>query len=206
MQRIALPPLEERLQRRFLTMVQSHLHAAPELAAGVASLPSTGSSFAATQAAWRFMNNERVSLPALVAPLRAVGCERAVTTQVPFLLLVHDWCKLTFDHAGDKRDLVQLTHATDIGYELTTALLVSADDGSPLAPMEIHCLTGDGLLSTRPRARAGGHLEQVLPTMTASGTWGLSKPLLHVIDREADSVGHYRRWHRAGHTFLVRVD
>jgi hypothetical protein len=42
--------------------------------------------------------------------------------------------------------------------------------------------------------------------MTASGTWGLSKPLLHVIDREADSVGHFRRWHRAGHKFLVRVD
>jgi hypothetical protein len=27
---------------------------------------------------------------------------------------------------------------------------------------------------------------------------------LHVIDREADSVGHFRAWHAAGHFFLVR--
>ena len=207
MQRIALPPLEERLQRRFLTMVHSHLHAAPELAAGVASLPSTRSSFAATQAAWRFLNNERVRLPALVAPLRAVACERAATTHAPFLLLVHDWCKLTFGHAADKRDLVQLTHATDVGYELTTALLVSADDGSPLAPMEMHLRTAAGVLSTRDRApRVVPHLEQVLPTMRASTEWGLAKPLVHVIDREADSVDHYRRWDAAGHQVLVRAD
>jgi hypothetical protein len=42
--------------------------------------------------------------------------------------------------------------------------------------------------------------------MTASPSWELPKPLLHVIDREADSVGHYRSWHKAGHQFLVRVD
>src|SRR5437588_8838438 len=132
MQGIALPPLEQRLQQRFLKMVQAHLHAAPELAAGVASLPSTGSAFAATQAAWRFLNNDRVTLPALVDPLRTVGRERASATRAPFLLLVHDWCKLSYDHPAGKSDLVQLTHAADVGYELTTALLVSADDGSPL--------------------------------------------------------------------------
>jgi hypothetical protein len=75
-----------------------------------------------------------------------------------------------------------------------------------LAPMELHCLTNDGVLSTRARTPAAAHLEQVLPTMAASLAWGLVKPLLHVIDREADSVGHYRRWHKAGHKFLVRAD
>jgi hypothetical protein len=191
-------------------MVFSHLRSAPELAAGVASLPDEGQGFAAVQAAWRFLNNDRVTLPALVEPLRDVGRSRAAATMAPFVLLVHDWSKLTYRpgraHRG-KRDLVQLTHARDIGYELTTSLLVSADDGSPLAPMELQCWTGAGVLSTRATApRAVGHLEQVLPTMTASRTWGLTKPLLHVIDREADSVDHYRRWHRAGHQFLVRAD
>ena len=145
----------------------------------------------------------------MVEPLRAVGRERAKTTTSPFLMMVHDWSKLAYlpGHAqSGKQDLVQLSHAKDVGYELTTALLVSADDGSPLAPMELHCLTSDGVLSTRQRVRAVGHLEQVLPTMTASLTWGLSKPLLHVIDREADSVGHYRQWHKAGHKFLIRAD
>jgi hypothetical protein len=190
-------------------MVFSHLRSAPALAAGVAGLPDKGKAFTATQGAWRFLNNKHVTLSALVEPLRAVGRERAKTTQSPFVALVHDWSKLTYHPGrsqGGKQDLVQLTHSNDLGYELTTALLVGADDGSPLAPMELHCLTKDGILSTRDRTRAVGHLEQVLPTMTASLTWGLEKPLLHVIDREADSVGHYRRWHKAGHKFLVRAD
>lgn len=191
-------------------LVLSHLRCAPELAAGVASLPDGGQGFAAVQGAWRFLNNDRVTLPALVEPLREVGRSRLQDTAAPFALLVHDWSKLTYRPGRaekGKQDLRQLTHKTDIGYELTTGLLVSADDGSPLAPMELHCLTGDGVLSTRtPRPRVVGHLEQVLPTMTASRTWGLSKPLLHVIDREADSVDHYRRWHQAGHKFLIRVD
>lgn len=190
-----------------MTLVLSHLHAAPKLAAGIASLPSAGSAFAATQAAWRFLNNDRVTLPALVEPLREVGRSRTHQSSADFVLLVHDWCKLTYDHPARKADLAQLTHETDVGYELTTALLVSAEDGSPLAPMEMHLKTAEGVLSTRtPKPKARSHLEQVLPTMKASRSWGLSKPVVHVIDREADSVDHYRRWAAGGHQFLVRAD
>ena len=207
MQRIARLSLEPRLRERYLILVQSHMRSAPELAAGVASLPGAGSSFAATQAAWRFLNNDAVTLPVLAEPLRALGVQRVHATQQRFVLLVHDWSKLSFNQPRRKRDLVQLTHATDVGYELTTALLVSADDGSPLAPMEVHLRTADGVMSTRhPAPRARPHLEQVLPTMRASRSWGLNKPLVHVIDREADSVDHYRRWDADGHKFLVRAD
>lgn len=190
-----------------MALLQSHMHAAPELAAGIASLPSAGSAFAATQGAWRFMNNERVTLPALVEPLRAIGRTRTEAAQAKFVLLAHDWSKLSYDQPKRKQDLVPLTHATDVGYELTTALLISADDGDPLAPMEMHLKTATGVLSTRAAPRGNGHhLEQVLPTMQASLTWGLSKPIVHVIDREADSVDGYRRWDAAGHKFLVRAD
>jgi len=182
------------------------MHAAPELAAGIASLPSAGTAFAATQGAWRFLNNEAVTLPALVEPLRQVGRPRAEASSAKFVLLAHDWCKLSYDQAKRKRDLVQLTHATDVGYELTTALLISADDGDPLAPMEMHLKTARGVLSTRSHVRDVHHLEQVLPTMKASLTWGLTKPIVHVIDREADSVDGYRRWAAAGHKFVVRGD
>ncbi len=183
------------------------MHAAPELAAGIACLPSTGSAFAATQGAWRFLNNKRVALPALVEPLRAVGRVRAELSQAKFSLLVHDWSKLSFNQPKRKRDLVQLTHETDVGYELTTALLVRGDDGSPLAPMEMHVKTAKGVFSTRAaRVQDVHHLDQVLPTMKASQTWGLAKPLVHVIDREADSVDFFRTWDAVGHRFLVRAD
>jgi hypothetical protein len=207
MQRIAVPPLSRPLQKRFLTLVESHMRAPHDLAAGIAALPGIGTAFAATQGAWRFLNNDRVKLPALVVPLREVGRTRLNDTSAAFGLLVHDWCKFTFKQPTRKQDLVQLTHNTDVGYELTTALLVSADDGSPLAPMEMHLKTGAGVLSTRsPAPPDTPHLEQVLPTMRVSRSWGLNKRLLHVIDREADSVDHFRRWNADGHLFLVRAD
>jgi hypothetical protein len=207
MQRIASPPLSRPLQKRFLKLVKSHMRAPHELASGIAALPSTGTAFAATQGAWRFLNNERVKLPALAVPAREAGRTCFHLTSAEFGLLVHDWCKLTFKQPARKQDLVQLTHETDVGYELTTALLVSAEDGSPLAPMEMHLKTAKGVLSTRsPAPPDTPHLEQVLPTMRASRSWGLNKPLLHVIDREADSVDHYRRWDADGHKFLVRAD
>lgn len=207
MQWIAYLPLELRLQQRFGKMVQSHLHSVPKLAAGLSALPDVNSAFASTQAAWRFLNNRRVTLPDLVEPLRHVGIDRAnaeADDGVGFHMLVHDWCKLTFSFRKD--DETQLTHKDDVGYELTTALLVSAANGSPLAPMEMHLKTAKGVLSTRPGTRNVTHLEQVLPTMKASAAWGLNRPLLHVIDREADSVDHLRRWDAAGQLFLVRSD
>jgi hypothetical protein len=207
MQGIAPPPMDRRLQKRFWMLVQAHMHSAIPSAAGVASPPSAATAFAATQAAWRFLNNDRVRFSALVKPLREVGRSRLQAAKAPFGLLVHDWSKLTYNHAAGKSDLVQLTHDTDVGYELTGCLLVSADDGSPWAPMEMHLKTGGGILSTRDPAPPDlSHLDQVLPTMQASSTWGLSKPLVHVIDREADSVDRYREWDAAGHRFLVRGD
>jgi hypothetical protein len=51
-----------------------------------------------------------------------------------------------------------------------------------------------------------GHIDEVLDAMEASRGWDLGKPIVHVIDREADSVGHYRVWHGRGHRFVVRAD
>ena len=138
-------------------LVNSHLRVANELAAGVASLPSAGTAFAATQGAWRFLNNERIALTALVAPLQEVGRQRAAELEAPFALLVHDWSKLGYEHPRRKRDLTQLTHEHDIGYELTTALLVSADDGQPLAPMEMHVETAAGVLYRPAKKNVRGH-------------------------------------------------
>jgi len=208
MQRNAIKTcLEPRLHRRYLTLLRAHMRDAPKLAPGVASLPAPTSSFAATQAAWRFLNNERVTLATLAEPIRSAGVQGCARTKSPFCILVHDWCKITYERTKDKVDLTQLTHQTDIGHELTTALLVNADNGAPIAPMEMHLKTATGVLSTRdPAPEDVTHLEQVLPTMEASKTWGLDKPCLHVIDREADSVDHYRTWNAAGHLFLVRAD
>src|SRR5262249_29377875 len=145
-------------------LVLSHMRAASPLVAGVASLPDKGKAFAATQGAWRFHNNDRITLPTLIEPLRDCGRECVAATQSPFALLVHDWSKLALP---DNADAGALTHSRDVGYELTTALLVSADDGAPLAPLEFHCRTAENLLSTRSHVRLVSHVDQILPTMNA---------------------------------------
>ena len=51
-----------------------------------------------------------------------------------------------------------------------------------------------------------GHVDELSEVMAGSRNWQLNKTLIHVIDREADSVGHYRAWAAKGHRFLVRAD
>jgi hypothetical protein len=177
------------------------------VAAGVKALPRTGTTFAATQAAWRFFANPRVTLGKLVEPLRECGRQGCDESGSGCVLVVHDWSKMDYDGHKSKIDLTQLSQKLDRGYELTGVLLVDADDGEPLAPMGISVLSADGMHTTEtdtPTPRVG-HLEQVLPWMEASRSWGLSKPCVHIIDREGDSLKHLRQWHASGHLFVSRA-
>lgn len=200
--------MDARLQRRYLQLVESHMNVAQAVAAGVKALPGAGKSFAATQAAWRFFANPRVTLAKLVEPLREVGRRACAESPSPYVLLVHDWSKLDFDGHQSKTDLTQLSQALDWGYEQMTALLVDGHQGDPLAPMGITVLSAAGMHSTEadPPQPRRPHLDQVLPWMEASRGWDLSRKCVHVIDREGDSLKHLRQWDAAGHLFLVRGD
>jgi hypothetical protein len=199
--------MDARLQRRYVRLVEGHVNTVQAIAAGVHSLPSVGAAFAATQAAWRFLNNPRVTLPALAEPLQRLGREMANASPSPYALVVHDWSKLDYDGHRSKRDLRQLTQARDVGYELSTALLVDAAAGHPLAPMAVAVLAADGRHTTAQAAvqPAQAHLAQVLPLMRAAAGWGVTKRLVHVIDREGDSAKHLRAWAADGHRFVVRA-
>lgn len=200
--------MDARLQKRYLQLVETHMNVVQAVAAGVKALPGTGRAFAATQAAWRFFANPRVTLAKLVEPLREAGRQACNESPSPYTLLVHDWSKLDYDGHTSKTDLTQLSQKLDRGYELLAPLLVDAHDGAPLAPMGISVLSAAGVHTTEadtPQPRQP-HLDQVLPWMAASHSWGLRKSCVHVIDREADSLKHMRQWHAAGELVLVRAD
>ena len=157
--------MDVRLQKRYVRLVMQHMNAATQLAAGIRGLPAVGNSFAATQAAWRFFSNSRVSLPALAEPLRELGCRAIGQSASDYALLVHDWSKVDYDGHVSKTDQLQLSNSLDRGYELMTALLVDASTGSPLAPMELSLLASDGRHSTgsgRPQ-RSLPHLRAIAP-------------------------------------------
>ena len=64
---------------------------------------------------------------------------------------------------------------------------------------------GWGLLLGAPLIAIFRAIADRLPSMQAVAPLGLG-PVVHVIDREADSLDHYRRWQTAGQSFLVRAD
>jgi hypothetical protein len=121
---------------------------------------------------------------------------------------MHDWCKVDFKRHRSKKDLLQVTHEHDIGYDLTASLAVEADFGSALAPVSMHLRTGNRLHSTaeKPPKKHDHHLNQLEPTMDEIAGMELGREAVHVIDREADSLGHFRSWCAKGHLFLVRCD
>lgn len=183
------------------------MDAASRTAAGPRALPDIGKSTSASQATWRFLSNERATLEKLVEPLREVGRAGCAYSESSFALLAHDWCKLAYgNQLRRKKDLTQLTHDTDIGYDLTTSLLIEAKTGIMLAPMQIHVLASDTVHSTGKHVPDvdAHHLDQILPTMEESDDWGLERRVVHIIDREADSLGRLRSWDQAGHLFLIR--
>lgn len=193
---------------RFDRLVSEHSHAVNAAVSGLSALPGTAKPFASTRAMTRLLNNEDVPFHALIEPAQDAVRGELAAKSGEFVLIVHDWCMFNFNKHTSKTDRLLRSHKNDLGYELGTALAVDADDGRPLGSMEFRLRTGEGMLSTRVggAARPRGHIDEIAAVMADAQRWNLPHRLVHVIDREADSVGHYREWHAAGRRFLVRSD
>ncbi len=188
--------------------MSEHVHSINSAVNGLSTLPSTAQPFASTRAMTRFLNNPAVPFQALIEPAQDAVRTALAASRSPFALVVHDWSMFAFNKHTRKKDRYRRSGENDLGYELGTALVVDAADGRPLGPMEFRLRTGPGMLSTRVGGAENppGHLDELLDSMDESKRWNLGKTLLHVVDREADSVGHFRQWIAAGHRFLVRAD
>jgi hypothetical protein len=188
-------------------MVQQHVRGAQALAAGIAALPDTRSSAAYTQAAWRFLNNDRVRLSELAKPLVSAVPQLLEAHCERYGLVMHDWSRLNFSRHTSKTDRLKMTHKSDVGYELQSSVLVSDASGKPLVPV-VHNLVNDTQVHTtmhaRPRAHQN-HLDELSERMGWLQARGWDKPLVHIVDREGDSVAHWRQWSAQGSQFLVRA-
>ena len=162
----------------------------------------------AAQAAWRFFSNDRVGLPELAAPL--IECARADVPRscVEFTPVILDWCSLHFGGHTSKRDRVSLKHSGGMGYEVLDVLAISDRDGSPVAPLCFELRSSDGIHTTRAEhtISAPSILDGVTPVLDHVASMDLGRPPVFIIDREADSVAHYRHWDASGHRFVVRAN
>ena len=200
------------MSKRYHQLVVSHLSAAHRVAAGLHAEPALSSSFAATQAAWRFFANDATTLPVLAGPL----CD-AARAAIPgacdhYTLVPLDWSNLHLAGHAARRDRVELANHTDLGYELLTGLALSDRDGSPIAPLCLELRSAAGLHSTRSEQvlKAGTSLDGLDAVMKhitdLVATAAVARPPVFIIDREADSVGHFRQWSQAGRLFVVRAN
>jgi hypothetical protein len=136
--------LSKTLQARYQKLVEGHTGQAKTTAAGPRPLPDPTDAFAATQAAWRFWRNHRVTLPILMQPLLDCAREATATTCQRYALVVHDWSHLDYAHHTGKRDCLHGTHPGEVGYDAQMALVVSDRDGRPLAPVYQAVQADDG--------------------------------------------------------------
>lgn len=203
-----MPDFDPRLQRRYDQLVQEHVAPLQAVAAGLRAVPGLARSFASAQAAWRFWHNPRTSLQSLAQPLLTAACAAVPLECLDYALIAIDWSQLHYHHHSSKQDRVELAHSKDLGYELLTALVLSDQDGQPMAPL-CHDLRGaSGLHSTRRcyASQPPSKLDRIGPVLRFVAEQALGKPPVFLIDREADSVEHYRRWDRQGRRFLIRAD
>ena len=149
----------------------------------------------------------RLEVAALIEPMHTL-IRQEMAERPGVLLAIHDWSTLSFGGHESKKDRVELTHAKDVGYDLATVLMVRGDDGAPIAPALVSLTTAEGVLSTRDDAPVAAlcHIDQVREAMRYVDGLSFNTPLVHVIDREADSVNHWRQWSADGHLALVRAD
>lgn len=171
-------------------------------------MSQTNKPFSAAQAAWRFFANERVSLPALAEPILDYAREISASSLSKYALVMHDFSGINFAKHESKADRITLYRKLDLGYFLQSAVLVSDISGNPLAPLYIGLEASDGVHSSRrtevlPRRR---QIDELNRTFSYVESLELDKPCIHIVDRQADSLLHLRRFVRCNRLFVIRSD
>jgi len=200
--------VDPRLERRYWKLVAEHSASLKPLAAGLRALPGAGKAFASTQAMWRFLQNDRMKRTTLMQPLWNYAQDVLETDRPEFVLVVHDWSQLHFRKHEDKEDRIDLPYDWNKGYELLTALLVSAENGRPIAPAVQALEAADGVHGTYSASLqpAQSHMDALRPMMRAAEKAASGTRCVHVIDREGNAVFYMRQWAKRQRLFLVRAD
>ena len=165
------------------------------------------SSFATTQAVWRFLNNEKVSFKQLNEPIQQLAFEQIDQSSHSYALIVHDWSQLQYVKHNNKTQRLQRTHQYDTGYELQSSLLVDAASGLPVAPLAQTLSDATGCYSTftDDYSQRETHLNSLLHQIQHIEKSVVQKTLIHIIDRDGDSIAHLRQMNHQGFKWLIRA-
>src|ERR1700712_3109360 len=141
----------------------------------------------ANQAAWRFLDNKHLKLPALYQPVHAALQQRIAVGQRAYIL--HDVSVSDYSRHDRKEDLCVVGDGRGYGYELFSSLVLDSA-GKPLGCLGSELRTAHGLLSWQSSEILPfvDHLEQAERAVTAAAKILPGRQLVHVADREFDDL------------------
>jgi hypothetical protein len=163
---------------------------------------------AAAKAASRFYDNGAVSLPELGAPLVARALQATKEHCQAYVLCVHDVSPLHYTNHQSKADRRVMYSRDDLGYELQSAILISDQGGAPLGVGCLNLAAADGVYSTRRETLLPYRpwIDELNRTMGYIEAQQFNRPVVHIVDREADKLLHLRRFARRSRLFVIRAN
>jgi len=122
---------------------------------------------------------------------------------------MHDWSRIKYIRHHRKQDTYAVTHAHDVGYDLQTSLLVNDIDGQPISPIAQRLVSSKGSYATyyddSDPQTVKNNLDELCDSINSIKNYDLPKPVVHIIDREADSIFHLRKLSDNSQSWLIRA-
>lgn len=156
--------------------------------------------FSQAQDAWRFYNNENVDTESLNNPIQEKGLEEIEKECKEYLLVAHDWSLVNYRNHTAKKDCIEekrsnSKNAISKGYDLQSSLGISDITGKPITPLVHNLKTKNKIFSTYNhdidmKLTHLGELSRRIKHI--NNKLNINKKIVHIIDREADSVGFLR--------------
>ena len=179
---------------------------------GLKLLLNNRESFSQVQASWRFFNNNKVTTDELFSSI-SESLEQEINTHCDkYLLAISDWSHIDYKKHKSKKELISKNkkdNCKQLGYELQTTMGVSDRTGEAIAPIVHNLKTSEKVYSTYDKniSNESTHLEELASrTKWIKESLNIKKEIVHIVDRESDSVAFMREMVKNGELFLLRVD
>ena len=204
----------ETFKKRYGILVQNHINHKQHSTSGLNLLFGKAEGFSQAQAAWRFYNNDNVDIASLNKPLINEAVELIEEKCDEYLLAIHDWSHLDYRRQEKKKECIQIKRSKNekrysIGYDLQSTLAISDKEGEPIVPLVQNLKTNQHTYSTYKEDinQDATHLEELqYRARHIRKIAGITKHIVDIIDREADSITLMRYYSKYQYNYLLRVN
>ena len=190
-------------------MVKSAINAQQRATNGLKILLGT-QPMTQVQANWRFLNNPNVTIKELHSPLKKHLEEEIISQCDKYVLALEDWSHLDYKKHTSKKELKsenRKENCMKIGYDYQGAIAASDRTGEPIGILDHNLKTADIIYSTYEEKIdiTLTHLQELrVRAKHMSNTINTDKRIIHIVDREADSIAFMRGLDEDNQLFLLR--